>query len=49
MMNIIKKLILNNFLEDARKYYDKKEDNEIICKILKMEDGLHYPDYLKEV
>ncbi|VVU94957.1 ATPase family associated with various cellular activities (AAA) [seawater metagenome] len=31
----VKKKVLLNFLEEARKFYDKKEDNEIICKILK--------------
>ena len=31
----LKKEILFNFIEDARVYYDKKLDNEILCKILK--------------
>jgi SpoVK/Ycf46/Vps4 family AAA+-type ATPase len=30
-----KKDILFSFFDDARKHYDKKEDSEIICKILK--------------
>ena len=30
-----KKKILFNFLDEARLYYDKKSDNEILCKILK--------------
>ena len=30
-----KKQILFDFMEEARKYYDKKLDNEILCKILK--------------
>ncbi len=31
----IKRKVLLKFIDDARKYYDRKEDNEIICKILK--------------
>jgi len=30
-----KRKILFDFLEDARQYYDRKLDNEILCKILK--------------
>tara|TARA_B100001248_G_scaffold51520_1_gene33502 strand:- start:1586 stop:2743 length:1158 start_codon:yes stop_codon:yes gene_type:complete len=30
-----KKKVIFNFLEEARKFYDKKLDNEILCKILK--------------
>lgn len=31
----IKKQVLFDFLETARQYFEKKEDNEVICKILK--------------
>lgn len=30
-----KKKIIFNFMEEARKFYDKKLDNEILCKVLK--------------